>query len=143
MAFAPVPALVGGVLIGLSASALLALDGRVAGISGIVGGLFRPRDGEAGWRVAFLAGLLGAGVVLAHLEPAVVVPRQAGTHGAGIVVAGLLVGLGTQLGGGCTSGHGVCGMSRWSARSLVAVVTFMTTGAIAVFVVQHLLPRIG
>jgi uncharacterized membrane protein YedE/YeeE len=143
MAFTPLPALIGGALIGLSASTLLVFDGRVAGISGILGGLFRPRAGEAAWRVAFLAGLLAAGVLLSRLVPAAVAPREAGVHGIGLVVAGLLVGVGTQLGGGCTSGHGVCGLSRWSARSLVAVVTFIATGAIAVFAVQHLLPRLG
>jgi uncharacterized membrane protein YedE/YeeE len=143
MSFAPWPALAGGALIGLSASTLLVLDGRVAGISGIVGGLFKPGRGDASWRLAFLAGLLVAGVVLSLLLPSTVAPRQAGVQGVGLVVAGLLVGFGTQLGGGCTSGHGVCGLSRWSSRSLVAVATFIATGAVAVFLVRHVLPRLG
>lgn len=143
MAFTPLSALLGGALLGLSASALLVLDGRVAGISGILGGLFKPRAGEVAWRIAFLGGLLAAGLVLAHLMPSAIRPREAGVHGVGVVVAGLLVGVGTQLGGGCTSGHGLCGLSRWSGRSLVAVVTFMATGAVAVFVVQHVLSRLG
>ncbi len=143
MSFAPWPALAGGALIGLSASTLLVLGGRVAGISGIVGGLLRPVRGEAPWRLAFLAGLAVAAVVLSWVSPSSVAARAAGVHGAGLVVAGLLVGFGTQLGGGCTSGHGVCGLSRWSPRSLVAVATFMATGALAVFFVRHVLPRFG
>ncbi len=143
MLFTPWPALLGGALIGLSASTLLVFDGRVAGISGIVGGLFRSGRGEAGWRAAFLAGLLLAGAVLSWLMPSAVAARSPGVHGIGVVVAGLLVGFGTQLGGGCTSGHGVCGLSRWSPRSLVAVVTFMATGAFAVLFVRNVLPRLG
>lgn len=143
MSFTPWPALVGGAVIGLSASTLLVLDGRVAGISGIVGGLFRPGRGEAAWRGAFLAGLLLAGLLLSWLIPSAVAPRALGVHGLGVVVAGLLVGFGTQLGAGCTSGHGVCGLSRWSPRSLVAVLTFMATGALAVLFVRHVLPRLG
>jgi uncharacterized protein len=138
--FAPLPALLGGILIGLAASALLLFDGRIAGISGIVGGLVLPRRGDVGWRGSFVAGLLAGGVVLRLVHPAAMalsfdIPPVA------VVVAGLLVGVGTRVGGGCTSGHGVCGIARGSIRSLAATVTFMATGAITVFVVRHLLAR--
>jgi hypothetical protein len=138
--FTPVSSLAGGALLGLSASGLLVLNGRVAGISGIVAGLVRPRRGEVAWRIAFVAGLLVGGLVVAWLVPGSVVPRQGVAPTALVAVAGLLVGIGTRLGGGCTSGHGVCGLSRFSVRSLVAVATFMATGALAAFFVQHVLP---
>ncbi len=143
MPFTPVSALVGGALIGLSASALLLFNGRIAGISGIVGGLVQPRRGEIAWRVAFLAGLLAGGLLLAWRWPQAVAPRATGLPGVLMVAAGLLVGFGTQLGNGCTSGHGVCGLSRLSPRSLVAVVTFMATGMLAAFFVQHVMWRLG
>jgi uncharacterized membrane protein YedE/YeeE len=143
MSFTPVASLAGGALIGLSASALLCLNGRVAGISGIVGGIVQPRRGEVGWRLAFVAGLLAGGLLLACLLPEVVAPRETGMPNLLVAMAGLLVGFGTQLGGGCTSGHGVCGVSRLSPRSIAAVATFMVTGALAAFLVQHvLLPRL-
>lgn len=129
--------LLGGVLIGLSASLLWLFNGRVAGISGILSGLLAPTRGEAGWRGAFLAGLVAGGVLLSFL-----LPRSVGApvvSGAVAVVAGLLVGFGTRLGNGCTSGHGVCGLARGSLRSLVATGTFMATGALTVFVVRHVL----
>lgn len=130
--------LAGGALIGLSASILLVTSGRIAGISGIVGELLEPKRGEVAWRVAFLAGLLIGALLVAHLVPGSVVPRQGA--GARMAVGGLLVGIGTQFGNGCTSGHGVCGLSRFSARSLVAVVTFMGTAAGTVFLIRHALP---
>lgn len=139
--FTPVASLVGGALIGLSASALLILNGRLAGISGIVGGLVQPARSEVGWRVAFVAGLLLGGLFVAWLVPGSVVPRQSVAPTALIAVAGLLVGFGTQLSGGCTSGHGVCGLSRFSRRSFVAVATFMATGGLATFFVRHVLTR--
>jgi uncharacterized membrane protein YedE/YeeE len=138
--FTPVASLVGGALVGLSASALLVFTGRVAGISGIAGGLVSPRRGELGWRVAFVSGLLLGGLLVARLVPGSVLPRQGGPPTAVLAFAGVLVGFGTQLGGGCTSGHGVCGLSRLSRRSLVAVVTFMLTGVLGAYLVQHLLP---
>jgi uncharacterized membrane protein YedE/YeeE len=142
MSFTPVASVAGGALIGLSASALLVLNGRVAGVSSIVGGILQPQRGEVAWRVAFVAGLLAGGLLLAWRLPEAVAPRQTGAHPVLLVVAGLLVGFGTQLGSGCTSGHGVCGVSRLSARSIAAVATFMMTGALAAFLVQHvLLPR--
>ena len=135
--FTPLSALVGGALIGLSASLLLVLNGRVAGISGIVGGLLAPRSPETSWRVFFVVGLLvGGGALLAAR------PTSFGVSPVSLplaVVAGLLVGFGTRLGNGCTSGHGVCGLSRFSGRSLVATLTFMATGALAAFVVQGIL----
>lgn len=132
--FTPVSAAVGGALIGLSASAMLLLEGRISGISGIIGGLFAPRPGDIGWRVAFVAGLMLAGLGAAWWAPealAIEVSRSPAT----LVVAGLLVGVGTRIGNGCTSGHGVCGLSRMSPRSLVSVLTFMLTGGVVAVVV--------
>lgn len=133
--------LAGGALIGLSATLLLLFNGRVAGISGIAGGLLAPVRGDTGWRVAFVGGLLAGGVLLRWLWPqSMEAPAAAGTGGLLLLAAsGLLVGFGARLGNGCTSGHGVCGISRGSVRSLVATVTFMATGAAAVWVVRHLL----
>lgn len=132
--FTPVSAAVGGALIGLSASAMLLLEGRISGISGIIGGLFAPRPGDIGWRVAFVAGLMLAGLGAAWWAPealAIEVSRSP----AMLVVAGLLVGVGTRIGNGCTSGHGVCGLSRMSPRSLVSVLAFMLTGGVVAVVV--------
>lgn len=135
--FTPWLSTVGGALIGASASAMLLLEGRVAGISGIVGGLFTPKAGDIGWRLAFVAGLVLAGIggmLLAPESVAVEVQRAPWI----LVVAGLLVGVGTRLGNGCTSGHGVCGLSRMSPRSLASVVTFMGVGAAVAVVVGRL-----
>lgn len=135
--FTPWLSTVGGALIGASASAMLLLEGRVAGISGIVGGLFTPKAGDIGWRLAFVAGLVLAGIggmLLAPESVAVEVQRAPWM----LVVAGLLVGVGTRLGNGCTSGHGVCGLSRMSLRSLASVVTFMGVGAAVAVVVGRL-----
>jgi uncharacterized membrane protein YedE/YeeE len=128
-------ALFGGALIGLAAALLLLWNGRIAGISGIVGGLMRPAAREVAWRVAFLAGLLAGGLALSVVDPAALdvrVPAPLGVLG----LAGLLVGYGTRLGSGCTSGHGVCGVGRLSPRSLVATATFILTGALTVYVVH-------
>ncbi|WP_437579588.1 YeeE/YedE family protein [Sorangium sp. So ce887] len=130
--------LVGGALIGLSASLLLLFNGRVAGISGIFGGLLFREPGETAWRAAFVAGLLLGGLALAAAHPGAFPPAGGGSLGL-VVAAGLLVGLGARLGNGCTSGHGVCGLSRLSARSLAATMTFMATAAITVYVSHHLL----
>jgi uncharacterized membrane protein YedE/YeeE len=137
MSFTPLASLAGGALIGVSASLMLLLDGRVAGISGILGGAVRPGRGDTGWRVAFLAGLVAGAIALALLHPAAITASDTGVALPIVVGAGLLVGVGTQLGSGCTSGHGVCGISRLSVRSMVATLTFMVTGAVAAFVVQH------
>lgn len=130
-------ALMGGMLIGLSAFVLLVFNGRIAGISGILEGLFDATS-ERSWRLAFLAGLLVGGGALFFLRPDLFGQAE-GRSTLTIVVAGLLVGFGTRLGSGCTSGHGICGLPRFSRRSLVAVVTFMATGMATVYVVQHLL----
>jgi uncharacterized membrane protein YedE/YeeE len=126
----------GGALIGLASALLLIAHGRIAGISGITGTLLQRATSDRAWRIAFLAGLASAGVIAAIVGPGAVGPpvRSIGA----VIVAGLLVGFGTRLGSGCTSGHGVCGISRWSARSLVAVATFMTTGAITAVVAGRL-----
>lgn len=134
--FTPIAATAGGALIGLSAAVLLLMNGKIAGVSGIAGGLMTPpAKGDAAWRVAFVAGLLLAGIGAALLVPTSVTTL---TRPAGVVVAaGLLVGIGTRIGNGCTSGHGVCGLSRMSGRSLVATMTFMLTGGITVFITNH------
>jgi len=132
-------ALLGGVLIGAAASGLLLFNGRIAGISNIVAGLLHPWDDNAGWRLSFVLGLLAGGVLLLFAHPAAfgVPPRSLPV----LVAAGLLVGLGARISNGCTSGHGVCGLARRSARGLAGTVTFMVTGAVTVYVVNHLLRR--
>jgi uncharacterized membrane protein YedE/YeeE len=135
MNFTPWTALAGGLLIGLAVAAFVLLNGRIAGISGILGGLLRPAQGDIAWRVAFLAGLVGAPLVYALFAPLPGMRIDAG-EGA-LVAAGLLVGLGTRYGSGCTSGHGVCGLSRLSPRSLVATLSFMLAGFATVFVLRH------
>ena len=129
-----VAALVGGVVIGLSTSLLLLFKGRVFGISGILGGVIKPSPGEVLWRVMILAGLVCAGFVMAAVCPEAF-PRSEAPL-LRLVIAGLLVGFGTQLGGGCTSGHGVCGISRLSPRSITATLVFMAAGFITVYVVR-------
>jgi uncharacterized membrane protein YedE/YeeE len=133
--FTPLSALAGGVLIGLASVWLLASNGRIAGISGILHGLFAQPPGDRGWRMAFLAGLLAAGFLWLLFSP---VSTSESSLGA-MALAGVLVGFGTRLGGGCTSGHGVCGLGRLSLRSLVAVIVFMAAGMLCVFVVRHIL----
>ncbi|WP_375765272.1 YeeE/YedE thiosulfate transporter family protein [Archangium gephyra] len=132
--------LLGGALIGLSASLLLLANGRVAGISGVVGSLLAPVRGDIAWRVFFFGGLLTGGLLLAWLRPvsfAAPAPLSAGGV-ALLVAAGLLVGFGSRLGNGCTSGHGVCGISRGSVRSIAATLTFMATGVLTVFLARHI-----
>jgi uncharacterized protein len=129
--------LLGGVLIGTSATILLVFNGRIAGISGIVGGLVAPASPDRPWRGSFVAGLMVGAVLLALLYPASLRVELAPKLPLAIV-AGLLVGFGTQLGNGCTSGHGVCGISRLSPRSIVATVVFIATGAIALAVMKKL-----
>jgi len=134
--FTPWMSLAGGVLLGLASALFILLNGRVLGISGIVAGLLRPRPADSAWRLAFVLGLLTAPAAYALVAtlPAVRIDAGWGT----LVVAGLLVGLGTRYGAGCTSGHGVCGLSRLSPRSLVATLAFMGTGFATVFVARHL-----
>jgi uncharacterized membrane protein YedE/YeeE len=136
-AFTPWSSLAGGVLIGLSAALLILGSGRVAGISGIVGGLLKPGGPDTRWRLAFLGGLLAAPLLWRLF--AALPEAQPVTGGGMLVVAGLLVGIGTRYGSGCTSGHGVCGLSRLSPRSLAATLTFMGAGFATVYVVRHLL----
>ena len=135
--FTPWASLAGGVLIGTAAALFLLLNGRVAGISGILGGLLHPRTGDTGWRVAFILGLVAAPLLYQLAAPLPAVQIDAGT--AQLVVAGLLVGVGTRYGSGCTSGHGVCGLSRLSPRSMVATAAFMAAGFVTVFIVRHLI----
>jgi uncharacterized membrane protein YedE/YeeE len=136
-AFAPWSALAGGAIIGIAAALFALFNGRVAGISGIVGGLLLPSFRDAAWRVAFLAGLILAPIVyrLFAGAPDLTIDANYPT----LVVAGILVGVGTRYGSGCTSGHGVCGLSRLSPRSLVATVAFMAAGFATVFATRHIL----
>lgn len=139
--FTPLPALIGGLLIGLSASLLLLFNGRILGVSGIASGVVIPRRGEVGWRLVFLAGLLAGGFFAARLMPSAFASASAAGPRLSwipIIAAGFLVGFGTRLANGCTSGHGVCGLPRLSRRSLAATLTFMATGALTVFVTHHL-----
>jgi len=133
--FTPGSALIGGVLIGIAAALLVLLNGRIAGISGIVGGLLRPSSGDITWRVAFLAGLIGAPLLYSACGRFPAVRIDAGYPV--LVVAGLLVGVGTRYAGGCTSGHGVCGIARLSLRSLFATLAFMAAGVVVVYLMRH------
>ena len=135
--FTPLAAMSGGVLIGIAAAMFVLLNGRIAGISGVLGGLLRPVRGDSAWRMAFVLGLVGAPLVYL-LFAALPRPQIDAGYGA-LILAGLLVGVGTRYGSGCTSGHGVCGLSRLSPRSLVATAAFMGAGFVTVFVTRHLL----
>ena len=133
--FTPWTSLAGGMLIGLAAALLILFNGRIAGISGILGGLLPPARGDIAWRALFLLGLVLAPVVWGAVRPLPVLHIEA-SHGM-LVAAGLLVGLGTRYGSGCTSGHGVCGMARLSARSVVATCTFVAAGFATVYLLRH------
>lgn len=135
--FTPWASLAGGVLIGVATAMFLLFNGRIAGISGILGGLLRPVAGDIGWRMAFVWGLLVAPLVYGLAAPLPTVHIDADM--ATLVVAGLLVGVGTRYGSGCTSGHGVCGLSQLSPRSMVATASFMLAGFVTVFIVRHLI----
>lgn len=135
--FTPLASLFGGLLIGLAAAVFALFNGRIAGISGILGGLLRPARGDIGWRLAFVAGLVGAPALYGAFTALPEIQIDAGW--LTLVAAGLLVGIGTRYGAGCTSGHGICGLSRLSPRSLVATGVFMAAGFLTVFVVRHLL----
>jgi uncharacterized protein len=137
ISFTPWASLAGGVLIGIAAALFVLLNGRIAGISGVVGGLLAPKRGDVAWRAAFIAGLAGAPLLYALFSapPSPQIDAGMGT----LALAGLLVGVGTRYGSGCTSGHGVCGISRLSPRSLVATLVFMSAGFATVFVLRHLL----
>jgi uncharacterized protein len=134
--FSPWPALAGGAVIGLAVASLILLNGRIAGISGIVGGLFGMRKGDMAWRIAFVTGLVAAPLIwqlYASLPPI----RIEGSYAA-MAIAGLVVGIGTRYGSGCTSGHGVCGLSRLSPRSMMATLVFMGMGFVMVYVIRHI-----
>ena len=139
IAFTPWSASIGGAIIGIAAAGFALVNGRVAGISGIVGGLLKPSRGDIAWRAAFVVGLVAAPAIytLARSLP----PADFEAGYPVVAVAGLLVGIGTRYGSGCTSGHGVCGMSRLSPRSLVATLAFMAAGIATVFLVRHVIGR--
>lgn len=136
--FDPLSALLGGVLIGIASVLLMVLTGRIAGISGIMGGLLSVGVGDKAWRVAFVAGLIGAPLIFAATGQPVGEPDMPASWLV-IAISGLLVGFGTRLGGGCTSGHGVCGLARFSPRSLVATAIFMAVAVMTVAVARHAL----
>ncbi|MFW5966131.1 MAG: YeeE/YedE family protein [Persicimonas sp.] len=138
--FTPILSGIGGMLIGLSAAMMLFFSGRIAGISGIFRGVISPEEGEFSWRAFFVAGLLAGGAAMFLLQPEFFeIALEPNRNWYAFVVAGLLVGFGTRLGNGCTSGHGVCGMSRLSARSFVATASFMAAGAATVYVINHVI----
>ena len=137
MHFTPIAALLGGLLIGVAASLFMLIYGRIAGVSGFIGGLLRPVTGNVLWRFAFIFGLFLAPVLYGAFAP---LPEiQVASSNPLLIVAGLLVGIGTRYGAGCTSGHGICGISRLSPRSIVATLLFVTSGMVTVFVLRHLL----
>jgi uncharacterized membrane protein YedE/YeeE len=138
LAFTPGPAIFGGILLGIAAALYVILHGRILGISGIVSGLLPPKEGDLHWRVSLLLGMLSAPIwasLLFDLNTITIIDAD----WLAIVIAGLLVGFGSQYGSGCTSGHGVCGLSRLSPRSLVATISFMSAGFLMVFVLRHVL----
>jgi uncharacterized membrane protein YedE/YeeE len=138
--FTPGLSLVGGILLGLASAAFILVNGRILGISGILGGLLSPRVGDIGWRIAFLLGMAASPWVASLIFPeGLMEAPRIETGYAAIAIAGLLVGFGTRYGSGCTSGHGVCGLSRLSPRSLVSTLTFMGLGFATVYVVRHLI----
>ena len=134
----PWESLFGGMLLGVSATLLLLLNGKIAGISGVLTGLLVPKKQDYAWRVLFIVGMIFGGVVGVHYLGAYVHSEYNATVST-LVIAGLLVGIGTRLGNGCTSGHGICGIGRLSVRSMIATATFMIVAAITVFVLNHLL----
>jgi uncharacterized membrane protein YedE/YeeE len=136
--FTPLSAAIGGVLIGLSAVLLMLLTGRIAGISGIFSGLLNLRGDDKGWRIAFIAGLILAPIIAGSIGYGMAQPKLP-ANWVIITAAGLLVGFGTRLGGGCTSGHGICGIGRLSMRSIAATVVFMVTAVITVAITRHVL----
>ncbi|QWD69511.1 YeeE/YedE family protein [Polynucleobacter sp. UB-Siik-W21] len=138
LSFTPIPSLLGGIILGVAAALYVLFHGRILGISGIISGLLHPMSGDRAWRMALILGLLTAPLLAAlffEIRPIVEVEAD----WLAVVIAGLLVGFGTQYGSGCTSGHGICGLSRLSPRSLVATVSFMTAGFLIVFVLRHVI----
>ena len=137
--FTPFASLTGGIILGIASAIFILVNGRILGISGILGGLMPPKLGDTFWRISFLLGLLVAPTVFHAVVPAqyITAPRIDATDMM-VVIAGLLVGIGTRYASGCTSGHGVCGLSRLSPRSLVATISFMSAGFVMVYVMRHL-----
>lgn len=135
--FTPWTALAGGALIGIASAMFVLFNGRIAGITGILGGLLRPKLRDIGWRLAFIIGLILAPLVWLWFAP--LPDIQIDASNTLLAIAGLVVGIGTRYGSGCTSGHGVCGISRLSPRSIIATVAFMATGVLTVYVARHLL----
>lgn len=135
--FTPWSALAGGAIIGLAAALLVLFNGRIAGISGIIGGLIKPKAGDVNWRLAFMLGLIAAPIVWQFF--AVLPNIQIDTSYTLLVMAGLITGIGTRYGSGCTSGHGICGLSRLSPRSIIATLAFMGTGFVMVYIMRHVL----
>ena len=138
--FTPWASLTGGIILGVASAIFILINGRVLGISGILGGLMPPKVGDTTWRIAFMLGLFAAPTVFNALVPAeyITAPRIDATDMM-VVAAGLLVGIGTRYASGCTSGHGVCGLSRLSPRSLLATASFMSAGFVMVYVLRHVL----
>jgi len=138
--FTPWASLTGGIVLGVASALFILINGRILGVSGILGGLLPPKLGDTSWRIAFLLGLFAAPTVFHALVPVeyIIAPRIEAAEWM-VVVAGLLVGIGTRYASGCTSGHGVCGLSRLSPRSLVATASFMSAGFMTVYVVRHLI----
>jgi len=138
LSFAPIPSLLGGMILGLAAACYVFLHGRILGISGIISGLLHPKLTDSAWRLSLALGLISA-PFLATLFFGIIPIVEIDSGWLAIVIAGLLVGFGTQYGSGCTSGHGICGLSRLSPRSLVATLAFMAAGFVVVFVIRHLI----
>ena len=138
--FTPWSSLSGGIILGVASALFILMNGRVLGISGILGGLLPPKAGDTFWRLAFLAGMFASPLIFNLLAPTeFITTPQIDADLVMLVIAGLLVGIGTRYGSGCTSGHGVCGLSRMSPRSLVATLSFMAAGFLTVYVVRHLI----
>ena len=136
--FTPIPSLVGGMVLGVAAALYVLLHGRILGISGIVSGLLHPKKGDWNWRLSLTLGLISApffAAILFGILPVIEVDAS----WTAVIIAGFLVGFGAQYGSGCTSGHGICGLSRLSPRSLVATLSFMTAGFLVVFIIRHLI----
>ena len=138
LTFTPIPSLLGGMMLGLAVILYVLLHGRILGISGIVSGLVHPKKEDWSWRLAFIIGLLTA-PFLAALFFGILPVIEVDANWLTVIIAGLLVGFGVQYGSGCTSGHGICGLSRLSPRSLVATLSFMTAGFLVVFIIRHLI----
>jgi len=138
LSFTPIPSLLGGMILGVAAALYVILHGRILGISGIVSGLLRPKESDTAWRLSLVLGLITA-PFLAALFFGIFPIIEIDSSWTTIVIAGLLVGFGAQYGSGCTSGHGICGLSRLSPRSLLATLAFMDAGFITVFVIRHLI----